>query len=99
MFLFLFGGEPKKLSIRYARNLDWILKRHEHAFTSTLVGRHFQQVSALVAHLSRRHFVIRRASQNFREGGFAGTIGSHNGVNLTLVNGEVYSAKDFFSIN
>ena len=96
MFLLLVISETQKLRIRNTRHFDRILKRHEHAFARTLVRRHLEQVAALVKNLARGHFILRMSGEHLRQRRLAGTIRSHDGVNLALVNRQV-DALEYFS--
>jgi hypothetical protein len=68
MFSFLVVGQTQKLRVRNTRHFDRILKRHEDAFTRTLVGRHLEQIAAFVKNLSAGDFVLWMPGEDFREG-------------------------------
>ncbi len=49
--------------------------------------------------LARRDGKGRIASQHLAQGGFAGSVGTHYGVNLARTNLQVYAFQYFFSLD
>ena len=82
---------------RHTGNLDGILEGEEDALPGAFLGFHFEEVAALVEDLALCDFVLRVACEDGREGGFAGTIGAHDGMDFTGVDGEVDAAQDLLA--
>src|SRR6266550_2927207 len=99
MLTLLVVSKSQKLRIGNAGNLDWILKCHEDAFTSTLIGSHLEQIFAFVDDLALRHFVSRMSGENFGQRRFTRAVGTHDGVNLTLLHSQIDALEDLVAIN
>ena len=68
-----------------AGNLDRVLERHEHALAGALVGRHVEQVLAVVEHVAAGHLVAGVTRQRPRQRALAGAVGPHDGVHFAGV--------------
>ena len=77
------------------RDFHRILEREEYALGGTLIGRHLQQVFAVEQDLAAGNFVARLAGDDVRQGGFAGAVRPHDGVDLALVHGKRQPVENF----
>ncbi len=82
------------LGHRDAGHRDRVLERHEQTHAGALVGLRLGDVLTAEQNLSFGHLEIRVAHDRVSERRLARTVGTHQGVNLTLVDGEVKSLED-----
>jgi len=80
-----------------AGNFNRILESEKQAGARALLGAHRQQIAALEGHGSLGDFVVFAAGQHLRQRALAGTVRSHDGVNLAGIDLEVHAGEDFFA--
>ena len=81
-------GGAQEVRVGDARDLDRILEREEEALLGALFRSHGEQILAVVRRGARRDVVARVACQHLRQRALARAVGSHDGVDLALVNAE-----------
>ena len=64
------------------------------AFAGAFVGRHVEQILALVEDLAAGHLVTGMARQRARQRALPGAVGPHDGVDFAPVDREVDAAED-----
>ena len=79
---------------RDARDFARILEGHEKAFSRPFVRFELENIFAVHRHRASGHDVIRMAGQHLGERAFAGAVRPHDGVHLSLWNGETQAADD-----
>ena len=97
-FVSAFGvhGGFHKIGHGDPRNLYGILEGEKNPFPGALFGRHGEQILAFKEYLSACNCIGRIAGKNTGEGGFAGTVRSHNSVHLTLIDEQVDAFQNLF---
>ena len=76
-----------------------VLEGEEHAEARALVGLELEQVDALEADGSRGHLVGGMAHQDVRQGGLAGAVRAHDGVDLATRELEVDALEDLLAVD
>ncbi len=87
-------GSLEEVDVAHARDLDRVLEREEHALARPLLGRHGEQVLALVDDAARGHLVAVAPRQHVGEGALARAVRPHDRVDLARPHFEVDAAKD-----
>ena len=77
-----------------AGDLDRVLHGEEEAGAGALVDGHREHVLAVEGDRSALDLVPRVAGDRVREGGLAGAVRAHDGVDLALVDREVDALED-----
>ena len=90
---FGFGG-AQEVGHGHARHFDRVLHGQEDARLGSLVRGHLEDVLAVEQHLAGVDDVLRVAGQRVCQGGFAGTVGAHDGMGFTGVDGQVHAFED-----
>ena len=94
------GGDcgAHELGDLYAWYLSWVLHRQEEAGASALVDGHLQQIFAVEKHLALGDLILWVAGDGVGQGGLAGTVRAHDGVDLAGVDGQVNALEDFLRL-
>jgi hypothetical protein len=79
----------------HAGDFARVLEREEKAGAGALVGLQFEDRTAVEEHFAAGDRVIRVAGDGLGQRGFAGAVGAHDGMNLTLADGEREALDDF----
>ena len=76
-------------------NLDRILEGEKDSGLGPLLRLHVEEILALVEHRAVRHRVGRVAGEHLCQRALAGAVWTHDGMNLTGVDGEIDALEDF----
>src|SRR3954468_353711 len=82
-------GGLEKIACRDAGNFHRILKCQKNSLASPFLGRKLQQILAVAAHSSLRHFISLAAHQHLRQRALARAILAHDGMDLAGFDGEI----------
>lgn len=97
-----FGASPRMAVAEVRRKLEtetpgtstgYCIARKTPA-ARTLVDGHLQDVLAVEGHGATGDGVLRVTGERVRQGGLAGAVRTHDGVRLTLLDGEVDALED-----
>ena len=86
-----FGGHRGQA---HSRHLGGLLEGEEQAGLGPLPGLQAEQVDPVEGDLPAGHLVARSAHQHVGQGRFAGTVGSHHGVDLAGADLQVDAVED-----
>ena len=84
----------EKVVHAHSRQFYRILKCQENALFGTFVRIHIEQILTLVDRRAARYFIVLTSCQHGCERALAGSVRSHDGVNLTRVHREVDALED-----
>ena len=84
---------------RNARDGDRVLECQEDAQAGAHIRLQLEDILALEPRLASGHFVVRVTHQCISQGGLARAVRTHQGVNFTLVDIQVNTLENFFTIN
>ena len=76
-----------------------MLERQENACICPFLGAHFKNVLSVEDDFTLCHLVGRVAHDDIAQCGLACTVGTHYGMNLAIVDSEVYALQYFFAID
>ena len=84
----------QEVDVRDARDLDRVLEREEDAFAGAHLGRHGEEVAALVEDLALSDLVSGPSGEDVGERALARAVRAHDRVDLARVHREVDAAED-----
>ena len=99
IFALLVDGGLHEVGHGHTGNLHRILEREEQPLVGAVFGLHLQEVLAVEDGLAAGHLVERIAHEDGTQGGLSRTVRSHDGVYLTVADGEVDTFQYFFASN
>ena len=88
------GGHPQEFQVAHPWNLHWILKSKEKTGPGPFLRGETGQILALEQNAAGGHGVIRMAGDNLGKGALATAIATHQGMDLTCMHREVYTAEN-----
>ena len=89
-----FEGGAEKVCVGDAGDFVGVLEGEEKAGAGAGVNFKVEDVLAVEGDGACGDFVVAVAGEDFRQGAFAGAVGSHDGVHFTGVDGEVEAVED-----
>ena len=84
---------------RDAGDLDRVLKCQEHALGGSVFRFQLKQVFTFVGDRSFGDLIVVPARQDMRQCALARAVGSHDGMDLTGIHGQVYASQDRLAID
>ena len=84
----------QEVRVVHARNLDRVLKGHEHAFPRPHLGIHRKKILASVRNRPLGDGVLRMPGEHTRERALARPVWTHDGVHLADVDRQVDTTQD-----
>ena len=97
VFTLCVDGCAHEVGHRNTWNFDGSLERHEDTFVTTFLGFKIEKVFTIEDDFTFRYVKLRISHNHIRECGLTRAVRSHEHVHLTVIDGEVNAAKDFFT--
>ena len=89
----------EQVDILDPRDLHRVLEAQQQAGTRALLDFHLQHVLAFIGDGARGHFITVACRDHGGQRGLARTVRPHDGVDFTLVDGQVEPLEDFLAFH
>ena len=81
----------------YTRDFDRILETQENAFIGAVLGRHPDDVLALIPDLTFGDFIALATCDGRSQCAFSRSVGAHDSVDFAFVDAQIQSFQDFLA--